>query len=392
MAGGRSNDRCDGRAPRRWPAGFVGALSIAVAVEVGLSQSSRGVEALSAADWGRARAAASREATAADVLCVGDSLVKCGIIPDAIEARLDCPAYNLAVLGGPPPATYFLLKRALGSGARPRAIVVDAKASQLSGKDYRVAVDDWATLLDPVDALRFARDDRDPGLFGLYLVHLIPSIRLSRVLRKATVDTVAGRPREPIAPWRPVIERQYERNLGAVLFPVGHPKGGPDPHPDGLLGSGEAGVCYPPRWSPHPTNLVYLDRTLALAASRAAAVFLVIPPIHPGVQAERERRGLDEAYVALVRKIGDKYANVTVVDGRHAGFGHGVCFDGRHLNTEGATALSHGLAEVIAASLDGPAGSGRWVALPAYAEPTARLAVEDLDESKAAVSRSLVPR
>jgi len=99
MACGRPNDRGDGRTSRRWPAGFVGALSLAVAVEVGLSMASRGVESLSAADWGRARTAASREATRADVLCVGDSLVKCGIVPDAIEARLDRPAYNLAVLG-----------------------------------------------------------------------------------------------------------------------------------------------------------------------------------------------------------------------------------------------------------------------------------------------------
>ena len=92
--------------------------------------------------------------------------------------------------------------------APPRAIVIDAKASQLSGHDYRSAVGDWATLLDPVDAFRFAHNDRDAGLFGLYLVHLIPSIRLRRVLGKAAVESVAGRPAEPIAPWRPVIERQ----------------------------------------------------------------------------------------------------------------------------------------------------------------------------------------
>ena len=121
-------------------------------------------------------------------------------------------------------------------------------------------------------------------------------------------------------------------------------------------------------------------------------MFLLIPPIHPGVQAERERLGLDAAYVALVRKIHDKYANVTVVDGRHAGFGHGACFDGRHLNFEGATALSHGLAEVISARIDDPDRAARWIALPTYADPTARLAVEDLDESKTAVSRSLAPR
>jgi len=151
------------------------------------------------------------------------------------------------------------------------------------------------------------------------------------------------------------------------------PRGGPTP--GRMAGSGRARQASATLLGGRPTrrtSSISIGRS-PLAASRAAAVFLVIPPIHPGVQAERERRGLDEAYVSLVRKIHDKYANVTVVDGRHAGFGHWVCFDGRHLNFEGATALSHGLSEVIAARLDGPADAGRWVALPGYADPTAGL-------------------
>ena len=394
MVGDRSQAPLGGGHRRRWPAGLVGMIGLVIAVEVGMARGARHIEGLSAADWGCDVEAAAREAARAEVLCFGDSLVKTGVTPAALEARLDCPTYNLAALGAPPPASYCLLRRALEAGARPRAIVVDAKASQLSGHAYRETVGDWAILLRPIEALRMSMADRDPGFFGLYLgpPYLMPSLRLRHDVRKAVLDQMAGRPRAPEATWRPVIDRQYAVNGGAVLFAPGHPKDGPDPWPGGAVPPGEAGVCYPAWWSAYPTNLIYFDRFLALARSREIPVFLLIPPIHPGVQAERERRGLDARYVTLMRKVRDKYENVVVVDGRHAGFGHGACSDGRHLNLEGATALSHALAEVIAARLDGRAGGDRWVSLPRFARPTVRLAIEDLDESKANVTRRLARR
>ncbi|HEY2158302.1 MAG TPA: hypothetical protein VGH33_21915, partial [Isosphaeraceae bacterium] len=138
----------------------------------------------------------------------------------------------------------------------------------------------------------------------------------------------------------------------------------------------------------------YLDRTLALAASRDIPVLFVIPPIHPGVQARRESLGRDAEYVALVERVVGAYANAVVVDGRHAGFGPRSCFDGRHLNVDGATALSESLAEVIAGRLDQPtsASASRWVELPSYEAPTVRMAVQDLDESRSAVARRTARR
>ena len=76
---------------------------------------------------------------------------------------------------------------------------------------------------------------------------------------------------------------------------------------------------------------------------------------------------------------------MTVVDARHSGFEHGAFVDTCHLNFEGATALSNGLAEVIAARLERRGGTDRWVALPRFVEPSARLSVESLVESQAAV-------
>ena len=387
MAEGGTRDRCSGVTRRRWPAGFVGMLGLVLAIEAGLAHAERVLEPLAVADWGMDRAAAAGEGACAEVLCFGDSLVKTGVAPAALEARLDRTAYNLAALGAPPPASYFQLKRALEAGARPRALVLDSNWVTLLSA-YRPMAREWAALIGPGDALRLARDSRDPGFFTLYLVHyLVPSVRLRLDLRAATAATTAGLPTDSTARWASVIERQYEANRGAIFRPPTHPDEGADPYPDGALPPSEQLVCYPAAWTSNPANLAYLGKFLTLARSRGITVFFLIPPIHPGVQAERERRGQDATYEALIRKVHDAYPNVVVVDGRHAGFGHGAFADAHHLDLGGATALSHALAEVIAARLVSPPVGDRWVPLPGYTEPTARLAIEDMDESGAALAR-----
>jgi hypothetical protein len=374
----------------RWPWGFLGMLALVLAVEAGLSGAERDLAPLSAADWGRVRRAASDEATRADVLCFGDSLVKFGVVPAVIEAKLGRAAYNLAALAAPPPTTYFLLRRALEAGARPSAIIVDAKASPMVAATYRANVRDWAVLAEPRDALELAAADHDLGFFGLYLVHrFLPSARLRLDVRKTVLDRLNGRPPASEVPWQPLIDRQYAINRGAILKAPNHSKDGPDPYPGGAL-VWEGAICYPPSWSPYPTNLAYLHKFCTLAASRSIPVFFVIPPIHPGVQAVREQLGLDAAYIAILREIRDMHANVVIVDGRHAGYGHGVYVDARHLNYEGATALSEALADVIGHRLAGEAASDRWVPLPSFVEPRAQLAIENIDASKHVIRQTIM--
>ncbi len=378
---------------RRWPAGLAGMLALMIVVESGLIRVSREIGTLTSADWRRDRQAATSEAVArAEILCLGDSQVKTGVAPVVLEARLDRTAYNLAAMGSPTPATYFLLKRALDAGARPRAIVLDAHEAQLWGGIYRNYVASWAELVGPAEAFRLARDDGDLGFFGLYLAHLIPSVRFRHDLRKAVVAAIAERPRDPEVPWDAVVVRHYRRNRGALLFQPTHAKDGPDPYPGGLVPPVDAALCYRKGPFAKATNLVYLDKALALAKSRGIPVFFLLAPIHPGVLEVRERTGLEAQYEACIRKIHDKYDNVTVVDARHAGFGHGALVDTCHLNDEGATALSHGLAEVIAERLDGIPRGDRWVPLPAFAEPPARLSVENLAESQFTVRWQMARR
>ena len=245
MAGSGPGNGRIGRLRGRWPAGLVGMLALVAAVEAGVVRLGREIGTLTSADWRRDRQAAASEAAAgAEVLCFGDSLVKTGVTPAALEARLDRPVYNLAALGSPVPASYFLLRRALDAGARPRAIVLDANEPQLWGSPYRNFVAAWAELVNPIEALQLARDDGDLGFFSLYLTNLLPSVRFRLDLRKAVVGGVAGRPREPSIPWDPVVVRHYRRNRGAILFQPTHAMDGPDPYPNGLLPPDDAELYY----------------------------------------------------------------------------------------------------------------------------------------------------
>ena len=68
----------------------------------------------------------------------GDSLVKHGILPEVLEARLGAPAYNLALPASTAPAQYYLLRRGSPCGAAPRAIVVnDIAPGLLTGTPLR---------------------------------------------------------------------------------------------------------------------------------------------------------------------------------------------------------------------------------------------------------------
>ncbi len=384
--------RTTARAPA-WAPGLAGMLMLVGVIEYALASMELRLEPLAAADWGLNRAEAVGEAAGADILCLGDSLIKCGVSPGVLASRLGLTAYNLASLGAAPPASYFLFKRALVAGARPRAIVLDACAGTLTAADYRGIVRNWSALIGPRDALRLARDEGDLGFFGIHLIYyLVPSVRMRLDLRQALADELAGKVRMMEQAPGPIAERQHAINRGAFHRPRSHAKEGPDLYPGGVLPPNDEVVCYPKGWTPYPTNLVYLHKILALAESRGVLVFYLVPPIHPGVQAGREARGLDEAYVALVRKIHARYANVIVVDGRHSGFAHGAFADALHLDTEGAAALSAGLAEAMAPRLEGHAGGDRWVSLPRYSDPADLSQLEDTAGSTIALARQAARR
>src|SRR5947209_3764488 len=70
-------------------------------------------------EWRLSARAASEYVKTADVLCFGSSLVKLGLAPKVIERATGGSVYNLGMCACPAPASYFLFRRALESGARP---------------------------------------------------------------------------------------------------------------------------------------------------------------------------------------------------------------------------------------------------------------------------------
>ena len=111
---------------RSWPLGFVGMIGLILVCETWLSNHAPDFMGESAVSWRWGTRSAERDAPGAETLCFGDSVVKFGVAPRVIESWTGRKTWNLAVLGGRPANSYFLLRHALASGARPTALIFDA--------------------------------------------------------------------------------------------------------------------------------------------------------------------------------------------------------------------------------------------------------------------------
>ena len=369
--------------PRRAaPWGLLGMLALVAAGEAAVGRHEFDFSDNALASWKHSAQAARREARDAQVLCFGDSLVQLSVFPRVIEARSGRRAYNLSVTGGPPPASYFLLERALAAGARPAALVVDSKPNILATR-HEWLVRHYSHVAGLRDRVALARECKDSGLFGLITAaRLLPSYRDRTPIRAAILAAFGGgfsSPREAIAGrWR-----NAALNKGALVFPK-------NPAVADEVGPDEQSVYYPPAWSANPASRAYMDRFLALAESRGIPVFWIVPPISPKPQARREALGLDAAFTRFVAGMQARHRNVVVVDGRHAGYHAGLFVDQSHLDREGATTFSVDLAAIIARHLDGPppADGARWVSLPAFRPVPAGVPLEDIRESAVAAANA----
>src|SRR5262249_55758659 len=130
---------------RGWPTGLIGSLGLILLLDpiiAGLPTGDNGRSRL-AVSWQAALRTATEPDSRAEILCFGDSLIKLGILPRVLEARVGLSAYNLSVLGGQPPTSDYLLRRILERGHVPRALIVDFSPLML-GLDPRVNLGWWA--------------------------------------------------------------------------------------------------------------------------------------------------------------------------------------------------------------------------------------------------------
>lgn len=360
------------------PGGLIGMAVLIVVVEAAIGLHEQPVFSTNAAmNWRFGGRMARTRAIGCDVLCFGDSQVQFNLLPRAFEKWTGRRAFNLALYAGPPPASYFQLRKALAAGARPKALVVDFQPHVL-GMDPKGQARLFSELLRPDEAVDLALTARDPDLlFETVIGGSLASYRDRHEIRAGILGLLRGEDLERTARyWLTPLWRNWRYNLGANIFPrnPGHDTAIPDDH-----------WLAPPRWSRHRGSVAFVKRFLDLAAAERITVFWLLPPIHPSVMAERERKGLEAPFSRFVREVQGRYPNVVVLDARGSGYGREVFADLAHLDARGAAVLSTDIAAILDAFLARSDPIPRWVELPRYRDCPVEVPVEDIDQSRLAL-------
>src|SRR5437764_12305231 len=93
------------------PWGLIGLIGLIVAIEGHLGRNWLELSDPVSLSWRFSAQAARRDAPGRDLLCLGDSLAKHGLIPSVIERESGLRAVNLAAARCPTLMTYFLFRR-----------------------------------------------------------------------------------------------------------------------------------------------------------------------------------------------------------------------------------------------------------------------------------------
>lgn len=354
------------------PWGLLGCLALMVAVERFVAHHDLEYMSSEQMIWKISGHKAGRRVPSCEVLCMGDSLMKLGVVPKLVEGRCGRRAYNLAINGSQAPATYFLLRRLLDAGVRPKAVLVDF-FPRLLEIGPRHSIEQWPHFLHARECVELCWVARDAGLFASIAVgRTLPSYRVRRWIRKQVTEAFAGRS------WSNREEnllffRNWGVNHGAQVMPS----------KVNLTQDFAAWrrVYFRGLWY-DPINDEFLRRFLALAAAHRLPVVWLVLPMKPALQAECEQSGFNGELTRSLRATQDRSPNVVVIDGRRANYDPAVFFDPHHLGREGAFAYSTALGNVLRhLPLDGSPGP-RWIDLPAYVARPIEPPLEDIDQSR----------
>ena len=359
-------------APRRSiPLGLLGMLALVALIEAGIARHDLQFSAVEADTWRAAGAAADRP-TPGGVLMLGDSQVELGISPLTVEGRLGQPVRCLAIPGGQPPSSYFLLRRALRAGMRPAAVVVDFEPHLLRhgrGPGQRM----WPELADLDECLDLATTLRDPTAFAsMALARFVPSYRERLEIRTILASCLRGE--TSIMPGQMTMARRNRgMNRGALIMAK---------QPPGHIHD-IAQWANPEPWAPHPVNAAYAHRFFRLARRHQIPVYVALMPVVPGLRQKAATTGMEAAYFAWLRKVQGRYDNVTVLDWRAAGYPDSVFVDALHLDVDGSTSVGIALADTLGRHLSGSGGVKRWVSMPPFRVDGSERTLEDHNRSAA---------
>ncbi len=296
-----------------------------------------------------------------EVLGFGDSLLKLSTIPRVIEQNAGMRSFNLAVAGSQTPLSYFLLRRALNSGAEPEAVLLEC-APALLRLGPRHNLDNWSHALNLLEAAELAWAAQDSDLFArVSLGCIFGSVQNRLGLRNAIQLALDGQENPKRFETR-AFRRNWAECDGAQIMQV-NPKLRHFP-----LDLEHWRLQFYPAWVCHPVNNGFLRRFLDLAAERHLKVYWVIPPILPKLQAACERGGFTAEQDRFLHALVERYPNVVVVDGRRQDYDPAVFLDPNHLGRDGAYTFTVELARILRQTCDPgtPESSLRWVHLPPF--------------------------
>jgi hypothetical protein len=351
------------------PLGLLGFLLLVAGVEWTVARHDLTFTRQDNWEWRLSARASRRAATSSAVLAFGSSLMKLGVAPQVIERELGLSTYNLGICAGPAPASYFLLRRALEAGARPRIVLVDYHPLVLTHGPWH-ASPFWPDLLETRECLELAWKAGDPGYFAaMTCARLVPSVKDRREIRRVIVGAIGGEPSSTLSV--EALRRNVATNRGALLVPK-------VPGTKVRIPREEAAVRID-SWECSALNARYVHEFMTLAAQHEVAVVWVMTPLHPDLSQLREGNGLQDRYRQFARSIIWAHPNVIVAEAIRSGYTPDLFVDSQHRNRDGAACLSAGVAEAIRGVVEHGVGSNeaRWVTVGPPRMPSGELAIED---------------
>lgn len=374
------------------PWGVVGMLVLVFLIESSLSSRIDLLSDTTATNWRFSAKAARKEARSVEVLGLGTSLLKFGLIPRKLASDAGKSAYNLATCSSSIPTSYFLLRRALEAGAHPSAIVLDCQEAPVRTSDLgktfetiRVNRRNWPELLTVRDAIDLAWSARDLDfLTDLSLARLLPSYRTRHEIQNTVLATLNEKPLDQTF-HALASRRNWRVNEGVHLMPTSADANKATVAPQR---TGNVRKVEETGWSRNRLTEIYQERLLNLAASRGIRVFWVIPPITTREQNGRDANGLGDHLTRVAARAQALDPTVVVIDGRDARYPDSAFFDSAHLNAGGAATFSTDLAAIIGRSLRQPPREKEWVSLPPFRTIEEVPPFEDLGQSMLALKNA----
>ena len=373
----------------RIPFGVVGMIVLVVVIECFVGRNWLGFSDPVSLSWRFSAAAARTEAADSQVLCLGDSLVKHGLVPSVIDQQSGYRARNLSAARAPTLMTYFLLRRALDAGARPDAIIINAKPAVLiGGPEFNARY--FEEILTFREWIELCQITRKSSLMVAMLVgRLLPSLRCRMEIRSNLLSALRGET-DRFQYINRTLWRNWTINGGANIANL-------DSACEEKITADVARRMQTGIFHVDPMNAEGIERLLKLANERRIPVFWLLTPLTAGLQAVRDQSGSEGAYEQFVRTKQSRYPQtLTVLDAQRAAYPPGFFVDSTHLNGRGAIVLSRAVANVLKAELGESAQAHipRWIALNNSVEHLNfdDLRLEDVERSKTIVGLATNPR